>query len=422
MRKIAVSFALIALLMASAVLAAEPLIQATFSPNPAVASPGNDGYFQLAIKNSGTVAANSVKISRISPDLDIIPSGDWVSTLSSLGSGDSATSFFKFHVAENASSGLRALTFYIDYGSDSGVRTINPNLIVSVQSPSKLELTTITPSSLTPSEKTNMIFTIANKGDSSISNAIFTWTSADNTILPLGSDNRVLIPVIGVNSEYSIPVEVAVSPGATPGVYPLSIVIQYPDKSGAMLNISSIAGIKIGGGTDFDVSLQDYTSTSISLTVANIGINAADSITISAPEQQGFAITGATSVFLGSLSPGDYTMVTFNLASMNSTMSGFQQSQMNSTARNPSGEGYARGSNATAQNALKVQISYTDTAGFRQVVQKEIQVKSLSSGIQTYFTQSQRSNASGIWLYVGAGAVLIAAVAIYFKFFRRKKK
>ncbi len=417
MRKIAVSFALIALLMASAALAAEPLIQATFSPNPVVASPGNDGYFQLAIKNSGTVAANSIKISQVSPDLDIIPSGDWVSTLSSLGSGDSATSFFKFHVAENASSGLRALTFYIDYGSDSGTRTINPNLIVSVQSPSKLELTTITPSSLTPSEKTNMIFTIANRGDSSISNAIFTWTSADNTILPLGSDNRVLIPVIGVNSEYSIPVEVAVSPGATPGVYPLSIVIQYPDKSGALLNISSIAGIKIGGGTDFDVSLQDYTSTSISLTVANIGINAADSITISAPEQQGFAISGATSVFLGSLSPGDYTMATFNLVSMNST------------ARNPVGNGYARGvnataqgMNATAQNALQFQISYTDTAGFRQVVQKEIQVKPLSSGIQTSFNQSQRSSVSGIWLYVGAGAVLIAAVAIYFKFFRRKKK
>lgn len=412
MRKsiISISFAILILTMVNSALAAEPLIQATFSPNPIVTNPGNDGYIQLTLKNSGTVAASRIKISGVSLDPDIIPSGDWTGNLNPLGAGDSVTSLFKFKVSEKASLGLHTITFYIDYSVDSALyRTINPNAIINVQLPSTLELTSVEPSSLRPGEKTNIVFTITNKGDSSVANVIFTWTSPSNTILPLGSGNRVVIPTIGANSYYNVSVEVSVSPSTTPGIYPLSTTIQYTDKSGTSQNISSIAGIEIGGETDFDVSLQESTAGSISLSVANIGVNPATSVAIRIPEQEGFLVTGATSVFLGDLNPGDYTIASFQLVSRNIT-------QRTPVTGNVSGI-----RNMTKENLLTVEISYTDTSGFRQIVQKKVSVSGLGQmQLPTRFNQGGSS--FRVWLYVGIGVAGVVAVVVFFKFMRRKKK
>jgi len=406
---VSISFVLSILVMANLALAAEPLIQASFSTNPIIVNPGNDGYVQLTLKNSGTAAASRIEISHVSSDPDIIPSGNWVGELNPLGAGDSTTSLFKFKVSEKASPGLHTLTFYIDYGVDSTSRSINPNAIINVQSPSALELTSIEPSSLRPGEKTNMTFTIANKGSNSIANVIFTWTSSGNTILPLGSGNRVVIPMVDANSYYDIPVEVSVSPSATPGVYSLSISIQYSDKSGANQSISSTAGIIIGGETDFDVSLQESTGNTVSLSVANIGVNPVTSVTIRIPEQERFSVTGVTSVFLGDLNPGDYTMASFQLTSRNITQ------------RIPTRGNVSEIINMTEGNLLKVEISYTDTTGSRQIVQKEVSVSGL--GVAQFTANlRQRGGGLGTWTYVAIGVIGVIAIVVFFKFVRRKKK
>jgi len=394
--------------------ATEPLVQATFSTNPTVIAPGNDGYIQLTLKNAGTATASRIKISRISFDSDIILSGDWISELSPLGAGDSVTSLFKFKVSEAASSGLHTLTFYIDYGVDSTSRTINPNAIVNVQSPSSLELTSINPSSLRPGEKTNMTFTIANKGSSSISNIVFTWTSSGNTILPLGSDNRVIIPLIGANSYYDIQTKVSVSPSATSGVYPLSISIQYTDKSGANQNISSTAGIEIGGETDFDVSVQDSTTDSTTLSITNIGASTAYSVIVSIPQQENFRATGTSTNVIGNLNAGDYTLTSFQITQV----SGFQITP----TRN------ATNVSTSQQRNLIVEISYTDTLGVRRTVQKEVSQNEFESitnttlgGVRTRTTQGSQSQISGGngLLYIGIGIVGIVAIVVFLKF--RKK-
>jgi hypothetical protein len=412
MRKyiITISFVLFTLFMMNVAFAAEPLIQATFSTNPIIASPGNDGYIQLTLKNSGTVSVSRITISSVSFDSNIIPSEDWVGDLSSLAAGDSTISLFKFKVAEKASSGLHTVTFHIDYGADYVSRTIDPNMIINVQSPSTLEFTSIDPASLKPGENRNVIFTITNKGDSSIPNVIFTWTSSGNVVLPLGSGNRVVIPSIGANSYYNLSVEVSVSPSATPGLYPLSTVIQFSDKSGTNQIINSTAGIEIGGETDFDVSLQESTAGTVSLSVANIGVNPATSVAISIPEQDRFSVTGATSVLLGDLNSGEYTMASFQLTSRNVTQN------------IPAMGNASQIRNVTEGNLLKVEISYTDTTGFRQTVQKQVSVTGSLLSTSAGQVRTQTRNGLGIWLYVIIGAVGIIAVVVYFKFFRRKKK
>ena len=393
----------------------EPLVQATFSTNPTVIAPGNDGYIQLTLKNAGTAAASRIKISEVSFDSDIIPSGDWTGELSPLGAGDSVTSLFKFKVSNGASSGLHTLTFYIGYGADSTTRTINPNAIVNVQSPSSLELTSITPSSLRPGEKTNITFTIANKGSSSINNIVFTWTSSGNTILPLGSDNRVIIPLISANSYYDIQTQVSVSPSATSGVYPLSISIQYTDKSGANQTISSTAGIEIGGETDFDVSVQDSTASSTTLAITNIGASTAYSVIVSIPQQEIFRATGTSTNVMGNLNAGDYTLTSFQITQV----SDFQITP----TRN------ATNVSTSQQRNLIVEISYTDTLGVRRIIQKEVSQNEVGSIMNTTFgggtrtaqgSQLQISGSNGL-LYIGIGIVGIVAVVVFLKFRKRIK-
>jgi len=285
-----------------------------------------------------------------------------------------------------------------------------------VQSPSALELVSIEPSSFKPGEKIGMTFKIANEGNNQISNIIFTWSSTGNTILPLGSDNRVIIPAIGAKSDYSIPVEIVVSPSATPGIYTLGATLQYSDLSGAIQNISSTTGVLIGGETDFDVSLQESAANAISLTVANIGVDPATSIAVRIPQQDAFPITGATSVFLGNLNSGEYTMASFQVASRNTTTR-LPGAGNFSSNRNATGRGI------TASNVLTIEISYTDTSGSRQIIQKEVSVGA-GSQVSTSLGQAglQRGTSSQTLLYVGIGIAAIIVVAAFFKFVKRKKK
>jgi len=382
------------------VLAAEPLVQATISVYPTTISPGNDGYIQLTLRNSGTLPANRISISSVSWDRMIIPYGTWVGDIGALGVGDSLISLYKFSVSNNASSGLYTVTFNIEYCQDSYCKTINPNAIITVQSPSVVELISINPTSLKLGEKANITFTIANKGSSQINNVIFTWSTQGNAILPLGSDNRIIIPVINANSFYEIPVEVSVSPNAIPGLYSLSISIQYQDKTGANQSISSVAGIEVGGETDFDVSVQESTSTLTTLAITNIGTTTAYSTVVRIPQQENFRVIGTSSNVLGNLNAGDYTLASFQIL----------------PTRN-----FTQGAN----RKLLVEISYTDAVGIRRVVEKDVEIGMFlnTTLTRTRTTQFQAPLSNGL-LYIIIGIIGIICVILFFqarKWIKRKK-
>ncbi|TRZ54589.1 hypothetical protein D4Q76_02140 [archaeon] len=406
------------LLMANVALAATstgPLVQASFSANPVTATPGNDGYIQMTLKNAGDAATGSIKLSSVSMDSNIIPSGTWIGDLSLLGAGDSVTSLFKFTVSGSTPSGLYTVTFNINYGADSTSRTINPNAIINVQTPSIMELSSINPSSLQPGDKINLTFTITNKGSSPVANAVFTWTSSGNAILPLGSGNRVLIPSIGSGADYKIPVEVSVSPSAAPGVYPLGITIQYSDKSGTNQTINSVAGIKISGETDFDVVAQDSSAGSTTLAVANIGANAGQSVIVSIPSQENFRAVGTSSSVVGNLNTGDYTLATFQLAPATRT------ANISSPARIPAN--FSSGNNEN----LVVEISYTDALGIRRTVQKNVMLSAAAAAGNFTGTRSAtqhgatQTNGSGGLIYIIIGAGGIVAIVAFFKIRKMRK-
>lgn len=379
--------------------AAEPIIQANFSVYPSPIAPGNDGYIQLTLKNTGTAIANQLKISRVSSDAPIRISGDWVSELGGLGIGDTSTTVFKFSVLNTASPGLYSVKFQIDYCQDSVCKTISPSTIIAVQSPSTIQLLSINPNSLKPGERANITFTIANMGNIQINNLIFFWT-ASNYILPIGSVNRIVIPSLAPNSLYEIQTEVAVSPNAVPGIYPVNIIFQYVDKSGANQTISSTAGIEISGETDFEVSVQEVSGTSVTFNIANIGVNPAYSVLVRIPRQEGFFVTSTSSSMIGNLNPGDYTFATFQLSSL---------------------------ANATERlRNLLIEISYTDSLGLRRIVKKEIsgsELRAFNRTISIPRTQfrniSPLATDSTIYIIIGVVGIVVIIVALRFFVFKK---
>ena len=129
-------------------------------------------------------------------------------------------------------------------------------------------------------------------------------------------------------------------------------------------NTSSIYILEIevaDAQTDFDMVVQDSTTSEISLAIANIGKNTANSMIVRIPEQESYKSTGTNGQMVGNLESGDYTIVTFSLTSV---------------GRN-------------AGNPLIIQIDYTDSIGERRSVSKELDFNSGSFSPVNSTTQEQ---------------------------------
>ncbi len=150
--------------------------------------------------------------------------------------------------------------------------------------------------------------------------------------------------------------------------------------------------------TDFDLIVQESSgtdiSTDISLAIANIGKNVANSLIVRIPQQENYRVSGTNGQMIGNLDSGDYTIVSFSVMP---------------TAR--------------ANEKLKVQFDYTDAIGERRSVVKEVEVVQSSSGLnatrqlpsgatfQRSTTQQQSSSLyKSYWFWI---VVIILAAGIY---------
>jgi hypothetical protein len=392
---------------------ADPMVQVSSSVSPTPVAPGTDGYVQLTFSNTGSSSASNIQITGISAEPNIQVSWSGVSSLGALGNGQSKISLIKFSVSNSAPSGLYTITFATSICTTSCTET-DQTAVVTVQAPSSLEVASVSPSTLAAGQTATLNFNLVNEGADDISNVILTWQTPNNEILPLGLSNRQFISSIGAGTTLTIPINITVDSTVAPGTYPLTVVLSYADKSGVTRNVSSSIGIKIGGSTDFDVAVQQYASGTLSLSIANIGVNPATSVSVIIPQQSSFTATGATSVFLGNLNSGDFSIANFQITS---------KIARNFTSQRPTngGNGVPNIPNGTS-NALTVQIDYSDTSGVRQSVQKQVTLD-ISSSLTTATTSTSRGFSLMNYILLIAIAVIVIAVVLvwYFKF-RKKKK
>jgi hypothetical protein len=414
-KKYAIMIPVIVLVVLSAFAAADTTLNIKVSLlkyTPFPAEPGNYVTLTLKVENKGSGDADNVRL-KISPEYPFsldsnstvkignsatpLPvNSDMIVSLGKLPVSEYALVEYKVRIAADALEGNRQITvWHQPKASDSWtIETFN----ILVQGTDRLEVADVVPSMLTPGKPTNVVFVFNNSGTAFIRNVIFTWSEKDGKILPLGSGNRKYIESIGPKESAGIPFTLVADPSATSGAYTLNANITYTIGANISKSLNVNVGMFIGGNANFDVSVQESQSGSVSLSIANVGSNPTTSVSVRIPEQENFNVIGTSSSFLGNLNPGDFTLASFQIAPK---------------SRNATG----------GQGVLKVEISYTDTNSNRQVIEKEIPVKSqglitsrvIASQGNSQSDQFQRQSGSGLNLVI-FGIAGIVIVIVLFKY------
>jgi hypothetical protein len=413
-------------------------LQVTFTTNPTIVAPGTNGFLEINLKSIGETTSN-IEISAVSLNSSVVVRhGTWDVDVGDLENGNSYSILFEFSVPSTASPGLYQVRFDIKY---SGSNDIIQTAIIKVEDSTVLDLVSVSPSSIRIGEATTLIFNISNNKDNDIYNVLFTWEDPNDLILPVGSDNRITISSIGAENYTELPIIVMASSGISPGVYPLTITMEFYDQTGTKQTIVSTVGMQISGTTTFDVVLQTSTSTSTTFAIVNTGANTASSVVVSIPQQPNYYASGASSTSLGNLEAGDYTLASFQLSSTNSN-STTQFSTFNRTATGdfPRDRNFTGDPNmfmnqsllGTMGNQLTIQIAYTDIFGVRQTIQKQVNLSSGSaSGFSSrtstsnfpgdFSSQSQSSDSSSSLMYIIIGVVGIIIIVSIIQLGRKKK-
>ncbi len=371
---------------------ADITLSATAEVTPSVLTPDSYGFLKLTISNNGTTDAPSIyaRVESIDPPLSFV--GEEPAAFRYFGdlkSKGSTSTIYKFYVPKNASSGLYSVKFTVSQilAGAGDFKTIVQYTLISVKAPSALAVKSVAPASFKLGEKTAVTMTLSNTGAARLNNVELSWQASNDALLPFGSDNKIVLPYLDANQEVKIPVQVVAGTGITPGVHSLSIKGTYYDATGVQQSIESIIGITVGGGTtDFGVSVQQSGQTA-SITVANIGVNPAAGVSVK---------VGQSEVFLGNLNPGDYTMASMQIPV-----------QRNATEGQP-------------REKVMVQISYTDTVGERQVVQKEVPL-GMQAGMQRQMETQAGSQQSAIPTNTLYAVIGLLALSLAIVLLRKRK-
>jgi hypothetical protein len=417
-------------------------LQVTFSTNPTVVAPGTDGYLMVNLRAIGD-SADNIQIIGTSMEGNIITAhGNWDITVGSIDGGATYAVPFEFTVATTAPFGLYQIEFDIYY---SGGSKIHQTAMLDIEQPSFIDLASVTPASVNIGQKTTVDFNFTNTGKT-IYNVLFTWQDANGLILPLGTDNKVTIPVLRAGNITTVPVTLMASPSLSPGIYPLTITLKFFDQSSVTNQtgetMTSTVGLQVSGATSFEIVASQSTTGTTSLTVINTGANTANSVIVSIPQQLSYTVTGIQSTSLGNLDPGDYSLASFQVtsSSQNSTMPfGFNRSgnfTPPSGQRNSNNRSFIqnRTFSGFGGNGLSVTITYTDSFGNRQTEQKQVSLSSSSSGLFTSLSSRTRSSTTGTfgttstsssssggltYIIVGIVGIILIATIVYVG---RKKK
>jgi len=275
--------------------------------------------------------------------------------------GDQQTAKFKIHVNPDAAEGDYYFNVYTTYTGQQ----INSNIpapvvtselknqILTIKGKPVVVLLNSTLGIVEPMSVTRETLRFKNTGTGTLQNTVAEIDLTDGRMKSsfsiLGAGTRFSLGDLKPGDEADIAFDMVVDITATPGVYNL------PVKITGLGNYSSdsFAGLVVAGTTDFETSYQE-TLGSLSINVANVGINPASAVTVSLPNQRNFTTAGSSSAVLGSLNPGDYTSAIFQVT------------------KNPG-----------AGNRLNVVIQYTDTSGMRHAIEKNLVVQLSSTGAQT---------------------------------------
>lgn len=311
---------------------------------------------------------------------------------------------FKVGIDQNAETGEH--DFNIKYRTENSKITTQKTFKIDIRSKEIAEIIHIDKTTLIPGQQEELKFIINNLGNSPIKDISFSWINEDNIILPVSGDNTKHIRNINIGENQEIVYQVMADTNAQAGLYKLDLSLKYFDSiTGDERTLNTIAGMYVGGKTDFDVTLSEITTTQTILSIANIGSNPAFSVSVIIPQQQNWVTSESNSMIIGNLNKGDYTIASFNLQSSSRSNQGNNTSQRgeriinnerttninNETNENSNSQSLIKEEiNNVNSNSLNVQIAYTDTQGNRNIIEKKVLITPTTTS--SSFDISQRTN------------------------------
>jgi len=295
------------LLLSAPMVLADPILQISSESTPNIVSPGNDGYLEITINNIGVDIANGLSLRLAGIDSPLIPlTPSYVNNLGSLEGGSSETAIFRFTVPPETSSGFYTAQFLIAYCDSSICRDHVEYSLITVQSPTRLEIKSVTPDNLEIGMNNEVGLLIKNTGDSALNNIFVSWESENEDILPFASDNEYYLPSLDGGVSTTIPFDIFVDKDIEAGVYPVMIDINYNDASGTEVSLNTSVGLKIAGDIDFIISQDEadelfYGAPGIAtFTLSNIGSASAEFLSVTAESPYGM-----DTVYVGSVDSDD---------------------------------------------------------------------------------------------------------------------
>jgi hypothetical protein len=372
-----------------------------YSPYPA--EPGNYVTVTLMVRNTGNSDAGDVRIrivpqypfsldsnptARISNSANPVPlDSNMTVSLGKLPASHYTMVEFRLRIDSKALEGDNQIEFWYQL-QPSSVYVID-TFDIYVQGTDELSVG-IDPFILAPGRPTEATVVLRNQGTASIRDMTVKLSEETKNILVLGSGNVIYVSTLPPGITVKRGVTLAADSNAVSGAYVMAANITYTVGSNISKSMDVDIGMFIGGAGDFDIGVQESQSLgSISLSVANIGVNPASSVLVRIPEQDNFTVTGPSTSFIGNLNPGDFTLASFLLS-----YKGEQE----------------------APQLLDVEISYTDTNGIRQTVNKEVYVSQEDLGTrQSSQPGSSGQSGSGLGLII-TGFVGIVLVVLLFRY------
>jgi len=420
-----------------------PLIRVTLlnqDPNPARA--GDTVALRFKLENLGGSVAKNVSVELMQDYPFTVVSGPAIQYLDNLVADQTGQNYviseYTVRIDKDVVQGQKELRLkytYGGYGNEAGItRTFNVNIVTNEFA----QIIYVDKAKLEPGKETNLTFTILNVGNAPLQNLVFTWNEAAGAVLPVYSSNTKYVKYLDVGQSVDLTYTVIADVNADPGLYQLDLILNAESLTNATTSvITTKTGVFVGGETDFDVAFSESSAGTTSLSIANIGNNPAQSVSVIIPQQRNFRVSGSSSAIIGNLDKGEYTLVSFQIVSAsasNFSGTGQQMSRQPATtqgSRNQLMNGTTTRFNDTATtndnpNSLNVLIEYTDTTGERQTVTKSvpIQFRSIATSETTGASRPQSGFIGGnvFWLLIILAVfILLAALWIFRNKARREK-
>ncbi|MBT7903609.1 hypothetical protein HN587_07130 [Candidatus Woesearchaeota archaeon] len=383
-------------------------------PDPAIA--GDTVELRFGIANTGgIVASNLITELEIEYPFSLVSGQTYLQNVGTVNPYQLEENIkivkYKLKIDQTVAAGTYEIKIkYYEQGSTiKKQKTFN----VEIKNQENAEIIHIDQTTLIPGKQTTLKFTINNVGNAPLKNIRFYWQNSDEIVLPVGSDNTKYIKYLEMGESKDLEYQVIADTNAAPGLYSLDLYLTYDDPiTNEQTNTSTIAGIYVGGETDFEVSFSEKTGMETAFSISNIGSNPAASVSILIPEQKNWKITGANSAIIGNLNKGDYTVASFSLEQdLNQKIKPFQKNN-----QTESGE-----------NTIIIQVAYTDTMGERKIVEKEVALNAAINQANEELMQ-QRSNmrkqnqgffAKYKWHIIGSALIILLGI-IYSKYKTKK--